>query len=136
MTDPTVTTPRRGHRNARRLLATAAIAAGLAVGTACSAPSEDTASASDALAALDEDTRTHVEFEAAWQCDLTRFAFDDLAEIETMRAEQLEAYGLTEEAHAEFVARLDAEPDLAEIVSEISGDCAGTDIDLEGPVEL
>lgn len=134
MTPRTVTTRRQGH--ARRLVATAAIAAGLATGAACSAPSEDTASASDALAALDEETRTHVEFEAAWQCDLTRFAFDDLAEIETMRTEQLEAYGLTEQAHADFVARLDAEPDLAEIVSEISGDCAGTDIDLEGPVEL
>lgn len=134
MTPRTVTTRRHGHT--RRLAATAALVAGLATGAACSAPSEDTASAADALAALDEDTRAHVEFEAAWQCDLTRFAFDDLTEIETMRTEQLDAYGLTEEAHTEFLTRLDTEPDLAEIVSELSGDCAGTDVDLDGPVEL
>ena len=53
-----------------------------------------------------------------------------------MRTEQLDAYGLTEDAHTEFVARLDTEPELAEIVSELSGDCAGTDVDLDGPVEL
>jgi hypothetical protein len=130
----TDTTHRRGL--SRRLAAAAAITAGLATGAACAAPAEDTASATDALAELDEVTRTHVEFEAAWQCDLTRFAFDDLAEIETMRIDQLDAYGLTEEAHTEFVARLDTEPDLAEMVSELSGDCAGTDVDLDGPVEL
>ena len=61
MTIPTFTS--RG-RHTRRLVATAVIAAGLTTGAACSAPSEDTASASDALAALDEETRTHVEFES------------------------------------------------------------------------
>ena len=105
-------------------------------GTRPAAAPESSIETRTVRAALDSDTRAHVEFEAAWQCDLTRFAFDDLSEVDTMRTEQLESYGITEDAHEDFVARLDTEPDLAEIVAELSGDCTGTDTDIDGPVEL
>jgi len=130
----------QGGRLARRV---AIVAMGVAIATAsaCSAPSEDTASANtDALAALDEDTRAHVEFEASWQCDLTRFAFEDLSEIDAMRVDQLESFGITDDAHDDFIERLDTEPELAELVADLSADCTGTGTDIDGdsdgPVEL
>ncbi len=130
----------------RRRVAAIGLSAGMAVGlfvSGCAAPTEDSASAGDssaateaALAALDADTRTLVEFEAAWQCDLTRFAFTDLSEIDTLRAELQEAQGVTDEEYDAFVTRLETEPELASLVAELNNDCGGNDLELEGPVSL
>ena len=143
-TDPT-TTPERTPL--RRRLAAIGVGAGLAlgavVGAGCSAPAEDQAAADNraeatesALAALDPETRTLVEFEAAWQCDLTRFAFDELSEIDAMRAELQEAQGVSDEDYEAFLARLASEPDLATLVVELNADCGGNDLELDGPVSL
>lgn len=148
-TDPTSTpAPTSDVRQPlRRRIVTVGLGAGLAfalaVGAGCSAPAEDQAAADgrseateSALAALDPETRQLVEFEAAWQCDLTRFAFDDLSEIDTMRAELQEAQGVSDEDYEAFVDRLASEPDLAALVAALNADCGGNDVGLEGPVSL
>ena len=105
----------------------AVLAAGALALGACSAPAEDGAAA-DPLAGLDElddATRTMVEFEATWQCDVTRFAFDDVAEMDAMLDDRLAAEQLTRDDLEDFRARLGVDEDLQRFVAELSDACGG-----------
>lgn len=72
-----------------------------------------------ALDGLPPEELALVTVEADWQCDVTRFAFDELSELEEIRAIQLAELGIDEADYAAFVERLSDEPTLRDAVNEI-----------------
>ncbi len=61
---------------------------------------------------------TMIEFEAAWQCDVTRFSFADSEAIEAKQGEVMASYGIGPSDHATFAALLDDDDELREAVAE------------------
>lgn len=62
---------------------------------------------------------TMVEFEAAWQCDVTRYSFADSQAIEAKQDEVRIRFGIDPSDHVTFTAMLAEDADLRESVAEL-----------------
>ncbi len=70
-----------------------------------------------------------VEFEASWLCQVQRFAFSDLSEIETQKRRALEGAGFTSADYADFQVRLEDDGDLrSEVKDRFIDGCAAVEI--------
>jgi len=54
--------------------------------------------------------------QGAWLCDVQRFAFDDLTEIDARLDDQLATAGFSRSAHDTFTSDLDSRSDLRQLV--------------------
>lgn len=89
----------------------------LAGGSLCLAACAD---GSDLSAPVD----TMIEFEVAWQCDVTRYSFADSQAIDDKQDEFLTRFGIDEADHASFAVMLSDDPELRETVADmIDGRC-------------
>ncbi|MEM7287841.1 MAG: hypothetical protein AAF480_15930 [Actinomycetota bacterium] len=81
---------------------------------------------------LDPSTQNLVLFESGWQCEVSRFAVDDPAELDRLRADRADAHDITDGAYQAFLDRLATDDDLARIVSDVTSDC----LDSGEPIQL
>ncbi len=103
-----------------------AVAAAALAGIAAAGCGSDTT-----FDSLDVETQNLVRFESGWQCEVSRFAVDDASDLERLRAERQAAQEISDEAYAEFLARLAEDEELAQVVAEETSAC------LDGePVQL
>jgi hypothetical protein len=71
---------------------------------------------------------TLVELEATWQCEVTRYSFEEAADIETKGEELRGRFGVTVDDHALFATMLDDDTDLRESVAlQIDQQCPAGD---------
>lgn len=61
---------------------------------------------------------TMIEFETAWQCDVTRFTFADSTAIDDKQDELMARFGIEAADQARFTAMLETDADLREAVAE------------------
>lgn len=61
---------------------------------------------------------TMMEFETAWQCDVTRFSFADNQAIEAKEDELRARFGIEADDQVRFTAVLAGDPDLREQLAE------------------
>ncbi len=66
---------------------------------------------------LEASVDTMVEFEATWQCDVTRFSFDSPEEIDEKRDQTRGRFGVTATDHKIFTDMLGSDVDLREAVA-------------------
>ena len=70
---------------------------------------------------------TMIEFEAAWQCDVTRYSFADAGAIESKEQELRDRFGVGATDQATFVTMVAADPELrAELADQIDNRCQAT----------
>ncbi len=60
---------------------------------------------------------TMIEFEAAWQCDVTRYSFADAEAIEAKQDEVRTSYGVAPADHQTFTTMLAGDAELRESVA-------------------
>lgn len=69
-----------------------------------------------------------VEFEASWLCQVQRFAFTELSDIDTEKSVALDSAGFSEVEYAEFGARLDDDSALrTEVKDRFLAQCASAE---------
>ena len=61
---------------------------------------------------LEAEVETLVEFEATWQCNVTRFSFDSSAQIDQRRDDTRLRFGVTASDHKIFTDMLEDDEDL------------------------
>lgn len=61
---------------------------------------------------------TMIDFETAWQCDVTRFSFADSQAMETREGELRARFGIEPADQARFSTMLAGDADLREVVAE------------------
>lgn len=70
-----------------------------------------------------------VEFEASWLCQVQRFAFVDISEIEIQHRRALDGAGFTTAEYADFEVRLEDDGDLrAEVKDRFIAGCAAVEV--------
>lgn len=81
---------------------------------------------------LDPATQNLVMFESGWQCEVSRFAVDDPAELDRLREDRQQLLEITDGAYEAFLDRLATDDELAQIVSEVTSEC----LDSGEPIQL
>lgn len=61
---------------------------------------------------------TLIEYEATWQCDVTRYSFADSQAIESKQAEVMASFGITSADHATFTEVLAEDEELRGTVAD------------------
>ncbi len=75
-----------------------------------------------------------VAFEASWLCQVQRFAYTDISEIETQQRRALEGAGFSSADYADFEVRLEEDADLrAEVKDRFVTGCAAVEVTGEDP---
>ncbi len=83
------------------------------------------ASVERSVAAAD-DAPVLVAVAAEWQCDLQRFAFDSLSDLDELLAETLAARGVSVDEFEAFELELESDRDLREqVLAVYEADCLG-----------
>ena len=73
-----------------------------------------------------DDAPVLVAVAAEWQCDLQRFAFDSLSDLDELLAETLAARGVSAEEYEAFQLELESDRELREeVLSVYEADCLG-----------
>ncbi len=70
---------------------------------------------------------TMIEFEATWQCDVTRYSFPDADAIEAKEQELRDRFGVDATDQATFVTMVAGDPELrSELADQIDVRCPTT----------
>lgn len=66
---------------------------------------------------LEASVDTMVEFEATWQCDVVRFAYESPDQIETRQDRVRDRFGVTADDHKIFTGMVEADDELRDAVA-------------------
>lgn len=95
---------------------------------ACSGAESATVAVPPTSTTLGPASEPLVAFEASWLCQVQRFAFAEVADIDSELVAALEAEGSSAAEYADFKARLDDTPELrTEIRERFEAQCAASE---------